>query len=225
MLNIVRGPEITGAERKHGFLPALAIALMMHVVLFWLPGKEQSIEFEQTAKPIEIQLQTFRPSTPLPRKLESKPEPGPIQPEIEARLEPSLPIQNTQSTASENDLQGLSQERLEQLTHAIWSRPFTTRRSASDNIFAIQPGLPPSQPQREFHYPDRRDMLTMLNQPMPDLPFAYTPGLVYFAYEPGVRGDLQRFWDTITPEFGWRTDNGTEFRCKWVLVIVGCGWK
>ena len=65
----------------------------------------------------------------------------------------------------------------------------------------------------------------MLDQPMPDLPFAYTRGLVKFAYDPGLKGDLQRFWDVITPEFGWRTKNGTEFRCIWVLIIGGCGWK
>ena len=68
-------------------------------------------------------------------------------------------------------------------------------------------------------------MLTMLNRPMQDLPFEYTPGLVHFAYVPGVRGDLQRFWDVITPEFGWRTNNGTEVRCKLLLVVIGCGWK
>jgi len=65
----------------------------------------------------------------------------------------------------------------------------------------------------------------MLEQPLPDMPFAYTPGLVNFDYDPGVKGDLQRFWDVITPEFGWRTNNGTEFKCVWVLVIAACGWK
>jgi hypothetical protein len=68
-------------------------------------------------------------------------------------------------------------------------------------------------------------MIAMLDQPMQKVPFAYTPGLVKFAYAPGVKGDLQRFWDVITPEFGWRTKNGTEFRCVWVLIIGGCGWK
>jgi len=68
-------------------------------------------------------------------------------------------------------------------------------------------------------------MIDMLDQPMPDVPFAYTPGLIYFAYDPGLKGDIQRFWDVITPEFGWRTKYGTEVRCKLILVIVGCGWK
>jgi hypothetical protein len=65
----------------------------------------------------------------------------------------------------------------------------------------------------------------MLDQPLPDVPFAYTPDLVYFAYEPGVKGDLQRFWDIITPEFGWRTKYGTEVKCGLLLVIIACGWK
>ena len=65
----------------------------------------------------------------------------------------------------------------------------------------------------------------MLDQPLPDLPFAYTHGLVNFAYEPGVKGDLQRFWDVITPEFGWRTKYGTEVKCILILVVAGCAWK
>ena len=36
--------------------------------------------------------------------------------------------------------------------------------------------------------------------------------------------DLQRFWDKLTPEFGWRTKNRTKVQCRWVLVIVACGW-
>lgn len=52
----------------------------------------------------------------------------------------------------------------------------------------------------------------------------HTPGLIRFAYATGMKGDLHRFWDAITPEFGGITKYGTEIKCKWVLVIVGCAW-
>jgi hypothetical protein len=105
-----------------------------------------------------------------------------------------------------------------------WVKPGTTEGPSS----WLKPGTtegPSSWIKKEFHYPVRQNMMTMLDQPVPDLPFAYTPDLIYFAYDPGVKGDLQRMWDAITPEFGWRTDNGTEFKCKWILIIAACGWK
>lgn len=96
------------------------------------------------------------------------------------------------------------------ITEQLFGKPLKTE--GSDHI-------------AEFHLPARPDMISMLNKPVPDLPFAYQEGLVHFAYDPGVRGELQRFWDAITPEFGWRTKYGTEVRCIWVLVMGGCAWK
>jgi len=111
------------------------------------------------------------------------------------------------------------------MTNTILARQFITEESVTDQIFGKQSQQKHTELIKEFHYPVRPDMLVMLKRPMQELPFAYTPGLINFAYEPGVKGDLQRFWDVITPEFGWITDNGTEFKCKWLLVIAGCGWK
>ena len=112
-----------------------------------------------------------------------------------------------------------------ELTNSILTRQFITEESVTDKLFGKQVLQQPSEFQKEFHYPVRRSMITMLDQPMQELPFAFTPGLIHFAYDPGVKGDLQRFWNVITPEFGWRTKYGTEVRCTWMLVIVGCGWK
>ena len=111
------------------------------------------------------------------------------------------------------------------LTSTILARQFITEESATDQLFGKPLQQPGTELYKEFHYPLRPDLLTMLDKPIPDVPFDYTPGLVYFAYDPGVKGDLQRFWDVITPEFGWRTKYGTEVRCVLVLVLVGCGWK
>lgn len=111
------------------------------------------------------------------------------------------------------------------LSATILTRQFISEKPVTEQLFGARLWPDSSEPRREFHYPARPDLLNMLDSPMPDLPFAYTPDLVRFAYDPGVKGDLQRFWDVITPEFGWRTKYGTEVRCKYVLVIVACGWK
>jgi hypothetical protein len=123
------------------------------------------------------------------------------------------------------ELDKMSEPEKRTLTSTILARQFITEESASDRLFGRPLVQDSGELQKDFHYPLRPDLLEMLDQPVPDLPFAYTPGLVYFAYDPGVKGDLQRFWDVITPEFGWRTRYGTEFKCVLVLVIVGCGWK
>ena len=111
------------------------------------------------------------------------------------------------------------------LTHTILSSQFITDEPAADQLFGPVIARYSIETQKEFHYPDKASLVSMLDQPMQELPFAYTPGLIQFAYAPGVKGDLQRFWDVITPEFGWITDHGTEVRCIWVLVIARCGWK
>lgn len=124
-----------------------------------------------------------------------------------------------------HDLEHMDAVERSRLTSTILSRQFITEKSVADRIF----GLPLEQRDpdegRGFHFPHRQDMVSMLDQPLPNIPFEYSPGLIHFAYDPGLKGELQRFWDVITPEFGWTTKHGTEVKCIWVLVIGGCGWK
>ena len=119
----------------------------------------------------------------------------------------------------------MSEKEKSVLTSTILARQYISEESVVDQLFGKPLEQHSGEFQKEFHYPVRPDMLSMLDSPLPDVPFDYTPGLIYFAYEPGVKGDLQRFWDVITPEFGWRTKYGTEVRCVLVLVLIGCGWK
>jgi hypothetical protein len=227
--------------KKTGIWLALAVALGLHAVILLLPLNRQVPNSEYVQVPIELQLTAFSPPEPvqiaeLPAPVaqplpapEPKPELMPehlesvvdTQPETEQPLLTPIPLLRD----FELDLKNLSEQEKSQLTNTILSRQFISEESAADQLFGRLLEQHSSELQREFHYPVREDMISMLNQPMPDLPFAYTPGLINFAYDPGVKGDLQRFWDVITPEFGWRTDNGTEFKCIWVLIIAGCGWK
>lgn len=193
---------------------------------------------------IELQLTTFSPQAPapsaaLPEPEILSPEPAPeipteprkvaLEKPTEAQAEPTTdeppPAANLFTRQWQRDLDDMSEPEKEQLTSTILARQFITEESAADQLFGKPVQQPGTELYKAFHYPLRPDLITMLDQPIPDVPFAYTPGLVYFAYEPGVKGDLQRFWDVITPEFGWRTKYGTEVRCVLVLVLVGCGWK
>jgi hypothetical protein len=231
--------------KKAGIWLAFSFALGLHFVLLFLPIAVQTPVPDNSRVPIELLLTTFSPqpeaSLPPIQKPEepvTKPQPIPqlttAPPAVvhEDQTEPapagSEPAALTTRLVARNlppDLDNMSKQEKRQLTSNILMRQFITEDSAVDKLFGKPLVQTNTEIQQEFHYPLKQNMLTMLDQPLPDMPFAYTPGLVYFAYEPGVKGDLQRFWDVITPEFGWRTRYGTEVRCILVLVLVGCGWK
>ena len=221
---------------RTGIWLAFLVALGLHAVILFLPVTQKSPLTDDKHSQIEVELikvtqqpqalpepieipEVIPPATepvtqPLERMVEAKPEAPPATPEAEIKPE---------QLESDFDTLGISDKK--QLTNAILSAQFITEESVTEQIFGKQFDLKIADPQQELHFPARQSMIAMLDQPMPEVPFAYTPGLVRFAYDPGVKGDLQRFWDVITPEFGWRTKNGTEFKCIWVLIIGGCGWK
>lgn len=233
-------------RKKSNIGLALLFALGFHALILILPLTGKTPVPERTLAQIEVQLTTFTaPSLPpqtettLPEpdsEPEHVPEPEPpleplgsmveSQPAIEP-VEPAPPEPSSlpQITELRRDLGSMSDTERSRLTSTILTRQFISEESVADKIFGRPIELNSNVLQKDFHYPIRPGLLVKLNQPMQELPFAYTPGLVHFAYDPGVKGDLQRFWDVITPEFGWRTRYGTEVRCKWLLVIVGCGWK
>jgi len=222
---------------------ALSIVLGLHTLILFIPIANQKPHIQDLRPPIELQLTIFKP--PATDRLETLNEPESQLPEPVPELAAETP-QNVVETPLENkpamitpvsqttgfvarqlrpELDTMNQQEKRHLTNTILARQFGSEQSAADQLFGRTPVQQGSELQSEFHFPHRQDMITLLDQPMPEVPFAYTPGLINFAYEPGVKGDLQRFWDVITPEFGWRTKYGTEVRCIWVLVIVGCGWK
>lgn len=232
----------------YGFWLAFIFAMSLHAIFLLVPVPLPAPDKERVAVQVDLQLGTIykeavsvqepepqsenlpekSKSEPLPDPL-TKPAPIPAVPEKLAAtpLEPVSPVLLPAPPAREpqQDLEKMTPAQKTRLTNAILSRQFISEESEADKIFGKPITLQSTEPQKGFHYPARQNMMTMLDQPLPELPFAYTPDLVYFAYDPGVRGDLQRFWDVITPEFGWRTDNGTEFKCKWILIIAACGWK
>ena len=212
---------------------ALAVAIILHAIFLLMPLSKKSPVTATRPAQIELQLTTHSPP-PVAAETDDQQVEAPIpEPVIEnesiAKTKPAV-VQATPSSEPTLQLRKSGTEfPLEKKKPlsviSILAAPFITEVSEADKIFGRPIGQDTTEYRREFHYPVRRDLISMLDEPLPELPFAYTPGLVHFAYEPGLKGDLQRFWDVITPEFGWRTDNGTEFRCVWVLVVMGCGWK
>ncbi len=215
---------------------AFLLALGLHAVILFLPVTQRTPLTEDNHAQIEVELikVTQQPQAlPEPVKIpEVVPAEGaPVMPPLERMVETKTGqppvISESQITPQEldRDFDKLSHAEKKQLANSILSAQFITEESVTEQIFGKQFNLEIADPQKEFHFPARQNLIAMLDQPMPEVPFAYTPGLVRFAYAPGVKGDLQRFWDVITPEFGWRTRNGTEFKCIWVLIVGGCGWK
>jgi len=223
---------------KTGIWLALGIALILHTVMLLVPISRQAPGSGISPAQIELELTTIeKPHAPevtaIPEPL-PVPEPTPeevketiLEPiESFAETKPADQVTPDQTLIRINrDFEKMNKEEKSHLTNTILSSQFITGESAADRLFGKPLEPQNTELQKEFHYPARQSLVTMLDKPMQDLPFQYTPGLVRFAYEPGVKGDLQRFWDVITPEFGWTTKYGTEVKCIWVLIIGGCGWK
>lgn len=224
------------AGKKSGIWLAFLVAFGLHAVILFLPLTQKTPLAEDNRAQIEVELVkvTSKPQAlPEPMNIpevnapEAEPLMQPLERMVDANPErlPATPEPETTPQDLDHDFDKLSHAEKKQLANSILSAQFITEESVTEQIFGKQFDPEIADPQKEFHFPARQNMIAMLDQPMPEVPFAYTPGLLRFAYEPGVKGDLQRFWDVITPEFGWRTKNGTEFKCIWVLIIGGCGWK
>ena len=237
----------TRTGRKAGIWLALCCALALHAIFLLLPIASKTPPEDTSHTVIELQLTTFNSQPPaLP---EPVPEPETLPPEPDPERE-TIVMSDQPATTPENetevqlavvepppvktipvarnlraDLDSMNEPEKKQLMSTILARQFFTEKSAADQLFGKPLPQHNTEIRKEFHFPLRPDLVAMLDQPLPEVPFTYTPDLVYFAYDPGVKGDFQRFWDVITPEFGWRTKYGTEVKCIMILVIIGCGWK
>ena len=230
-------PAANVKRNKFRIWLSLLIALGLHGLILLLPFSRQTTNTHPESVQIELRLTEIERPAVAKDISNSEPEilsrqlPDPtVQPEPTPLLQ--TPAQAASSTATVNplvplkhDFERLNAAEKSRLAHAILSSQFMTEESVANQIFGEPDARYSIKSKKGFHYPEKANMVAMLNQPMQELPFEYTPGLIHFAYAPGVKGDLQRYWDIITPEFGWTTKYGTEVKCRWVLVIAGCGWK
>jgi len=232
----IHTPAMTNSRFNPAIWLALLIALGLHGLILLLPLSGQKPGTPQISAQIELRLTKYE-SPPVAEEIfliepeSPAPLPTPVAQDKPVSLEktPSQVVASTPPAITlapiERDLEQMTPVEKTQLTDTILSSQFITDESAADQLFGPVVARYSTETRTEFHYPEKANLVAMLEQPMQNLPFEYTPGLIHFAYAPGVKGDLQRFWDVITPEFGMITDHGTEIRCIWVLVIAACGWK
>jgi len=225
------------------------LAMGLHAVFLMLPllpdlPKPEAGEVRIDLQFSKVPAEPTEPPKPVALTIPEAPEPEPApEPEqipvpenepvkqiteMPVEQEISEPVSASIESASHysrKPLEQMDDNEKQRLTHSLLSRQFINDESVTEQLFGKP--LLSREPDNvaDFQIPVRTNMITLLDKPMPDLPFAYQEGLVHFAYDPGVRGDLQRFWDVITPEIAFRTKYGTEVRCIWVLIIGGCAWK
>lgn len=248
----LKSTQIRTGKRATIWLSIL-VALGLHLVFLYLPWPAQTSIPASSEARVELQISKRTPAPVIPApvvqqekiplpELEAEPdtvttaEPVPdVKTETFEKIPenppdavvPERPLLTSQPFAPyvRTNFENMNEGQRRSLASSILTRQFIQEITVTEQLFGKP--LTDAKPGHiaEFHYPARGNMMSMLDQSMPDLPFAYQEGLIHFAYDPGVKGDLQRFWDVITPEFGWRTKYGTEVRCIWVLVIAACGWK
>ncbi len=224
--------------QKYGIILSVLVAVVLHAILLLMPLSPDTTATPERYLPIELRFSQDRQEerqTPLtmaaaepvlePVPDNTQPIPAVTEKPLENNAQmPASEVASTNPVASAGTRE-VTEEDNSHLTRSILSRQYISEESVTDQLFGIPLEIDQATNRSEFHFPARQNLIAMLDQPMQDLPFEYTPGLIRFAYDPGIKGDLQRFWDDITPEFGWITNNGTEFKCVWVLVVVGCAWK
>lgn len=214
---------------------ALALASLLHLLFLLLPTGAGERAAPLQNDPVEIWLtDTAQPESEpamaspdedagVARAVADPPRKARVADSVRREASTATPLAEPAPPAQH--FERLTEAQKRRMASAIRSRYQFGEETVGEQIFGRRLDSGSAMARKDFQWPERSDLISMLDQPLPEVPFAYTPGLVRFAYDPGVRGDLQRFWDVITPEFGWRTDNGTEFKCVWVLVIAACGWK
>ena len=223
---------------RYAIRVSLFIALALHAIVLGLLKWPQSPTERNTR--LTVEMLWVNPDPPISTEPASE-----VPPEYPAELRdpPDTPETTRPSKAmtqatdkpppSDGELltaefrgpREMDKAELASLRNSLLLRQFISEESVTQQIFGPSIERPEPVHGKSFHYPGKENMISYLEKSMPDLPFEYTPGLIYFAYDPGLKGELQRFWDVITPEFGWTTDRGTEVKCVWMLVMAGCGWK
>ncbi len=213
----------------------LLLAVLVHItVLWWLgklplpaPVRSSALEVQllspRPAAPPEPQNPVAPPAQPLPAPvLETTPEMPPatkaeaVTPPLPSPRPVQQPPETEPSSTVPTSVPAPSQPGAEELLSRI-----SRYRLDGQSQLEAAPAAPLPTP--VLGLANQTNMLTSLARPLPELPFE--PGEMGLNFYPaGIRGDIARGFDKITPEFGFVTSFGLEIKCKYVLVIVSCGW-
>ena len=196
---------------NRSFAVLLAVATLAHLSMLLIPVVRQ-----QAAESAETPTISIRFSRPEP--LSPPPVPVP-EPELFA-LEAVKPVE-----LAELPEPAPPPAALPPIKHRI-----TASRIISDlqEKRKADPLAAPSwerQPTRPDYYARHQPALEdVLNEPSLQLPFRDTRIYLVDSYDAGFTGGVQKFFDDVSVPFGFTTRNNTRVQCRWMLVLVGCGW-
>ena len=216
-------------------IAAVGFALLLHLLFLLVPVREPMTTPWTTERTVTLEwtdpVAPATQSSELPESFEevlpvTEPPEAPVATEPESTpVQPSAPlIPPSEQIIPKPEVVTVRPAPQDELDR---ERLLTRLRNApmeSDPVISIfGPGQPAPEAVEEFQFPEREGLLTMLDTPLPDLPFE-DPGLDVFMYRPDALGTLHRGFDTLTPEFGFTTKTGFTVRCRFILIAAGCGW-
>lgn len=193
----------TGSPVRMGFVLALALAIHLAMMIWW--NIKQQPDYSGS-EPLKIRLLP-NPAVETPVVI---PAQKPPIPEFEQAQQPEPAQTKLESTPEPEPLPSAAD-----LMSSL--RKF---RLSDDRLYLAGP--PPPQI-RLLGEPPPGDVMLALQHRLPQLPFGST-GLDLAFYSNGTRGDLERFGDAITQEFGFQTRFGTRVKCVVMVVLLVCSW-
>ncbi len=213
------------------------LALLAHLVaLWWLAGLPLPAPIADDRPALRFELVPERvvplppeserapivepaPETISVQPIETIPEPTPAEP-APANPAPAQPVPTVRVPPTEAP--DVKEEAQAPRAEDILKRMRRYRIDDEPRLTPAGPQAPPAP--LALGLADQTNLLAELDGPLPQLPFE--PGEMGLQfYSAGVKGDIARTFDRITPEFGFVTNFGLEVRCKYVLIVVSCGWR
>lgn len=207
-----------GLTPRFGFLLILAMALHLVLIIWWNIKPQPDFGI---AEPMRVRL--------LPAPLNKMPVAIPIQ-------QPPARIFDSMTPARKTLLPVIRKALPSEPPVPIQVAPLpesSPRPSAAELLGSLRKYNLSNDPAETFVVsgsqirvlgdPPPGDVMLALQDRMPDLPFG-SSGLQLAFYSSGFRGDLERFGDAVTQEFGFRTRYGTQVKCVLMVVLLVCGW-
>lgn len=201
-------------SRNRAFLAMLTVATAAHLALLLVPVVRQQADEIAEAPVVTVRLSTTRPETPEPEPPLPITEPAP-------QIEPAEPVALAELPAAEPAPSAPPEAEKPRISaQRILSD--LRERQEKDPLSGFQPADDTPRPNYFVrHQPVLEDVL---NEPSLQLPFEDTRIYLVDSYDPGLLGDVEKFFDDVAVPFGFTTKNNTRVQCAWMLVVVGCGW-
>ncbi len=192
-----------------------AAVTSLHLLLLLIPVVRQ-----QAVEPLPSPFVSVRLSQPATEEPAPEPLPEPEPPEPPP-LEAVEPVELAELPAPEPEPPEPEPAVKPQISaYRILSD--LREKQNSDPLTSFDTGV--QEDRRDYYVRYQPSVEDVLNEPSLQLPFRDTRIYLVNSYDPGLMGDVQRFFDDVTVPFGFTTKNNTRVQCAWILVIAGCSW-